>query len=92
MPMPSYPVLCYAPGCGRPAAYKIAAEWSDGLTRELKTYSLACEGCLPTLFADAKRRQAACRLTIGESLGVPGVYELKTGSRDTGLRRRGDLE
>ena len=37
MPMPPYPVLCYRPGCGKPAVYKIAARWSDGVTEELTT-------------------------------------------------------
>src|SRR5262249_39941070 len=32
MPMSPYPVICYRPGCGRPALYKIAARWSDGVT------------------------------------------------------------
>ena len=53
MPMPPYPVLCYAPGCTRPAAFKVAARWSDGVTGELKTYSLACPDCLAKLFAAA---------------------------------------
>ena len=47
MPMPPYAVLCYRPGCDRPAAYKVAARWSDGVTEELKTYSLCCAECLP---------------------------------------------
>jgi len=29
-----YPGLCYRPGCGLPALYKIAARWSDGITFE----------------------------------------------------------
>ena len=37
MPMPPYPILCYRQGCEKPAVYKIAAQWSDGITRELKT-------------------------------------------------------
>lgn len=92
MPMRPYPVLCYSPGCGRPAAYKIAACWSDGATRELKTYSLACPDCLPALFAAAEAKLAACRLTHGETLEVPGVYELHRGDRDKSLKRRPDLE
>ncbi len=34
---------CSAPACDRPAVYKIAAEWSDGTSRELKNYGLACD-------------------------------------------------
>lgn len=90
--MPPYPVPCSRPGCGAAAAFKIAAEWSDGATREFKTYALSCPACLPDQFADAKRRHAACRLAPGESLLVPGVYDLTRGSRDRQLGRRPDLE
>jgi hypothetical protein len=90
--MPPYPVLCYAPGCGRPAHFKIAAAWSDGVTRELKTYYLACPGCLADLFARAREKQPKCRLAAGETLEPPGVYELARGARDQELVRRTDLE
>ena len=92
MSMPPYPVTCYAPGCSRPAAFKVAARWSDGLTDELKTYALACAACLPGLFAAAGVKRAACRLAPGETLEAPGVYELCRGGRDTALKRRPDLE
>jgi hypothetical protein len=92
MPMPAYPVLCYRPGCGRPARFKIAARWSDGVTEELKTYALSCEACLAAQFAASKAKQAACRLAPGETLDVPGIYELARGSRDTGLVRRHNIE
>ena len=92
MPMPPYPILCYRRGCGRPAVYKIAARWSDGVTQELKTYALACPACLPEAFARGKAKQAACRLAPGEALEVPGIYELARGKRDQQLVRRQDLE
>jgi hypothetical protein len=92
MPMPAYLVLCYRPGCGRPAAYKVAACWSDGVTRELKTYALSCPECLGHWFAEARARQAACRLAPGETLEPPGVYDLARGRRDQQLTRRPDLE
>ncbi len=92
MTMRPYPVLCYAPGCGRPAHFKIAARWSDGVTRELKTYSLSCPQCLARLFAEARRKQPLCRLVVGESLDPPAVYELNRGVRDHELMRREDLE
>jgi hypothetical protein len=92
MPMPPYPVLCYWPGCGRSAVYKIAARWNDGETEELKTYSLCCESCLAELYLRAKRKQAACRLAPGESLAVPGIYQLARGRHDNQLTRRSDLE
>lgn len=92
MPMPSYPVLCYSPGCGEPAVYKIAAAWSDGITKELKTYYLSCPACLQAFFTQAKAKQAVCRLIPGESLGAPEVYELRRGTRDQELIRRSELE
>ncbi len=88
--MPSYSVCCY--GCGRPALYKIAACWSDGVTRELKTYGLSCAECLADWLARSRAKQAACRLTPGETLEPPGVYEMLRGQRDQQLKRRQDLE
>jgi hypothetical protein len=90
--MPSYPVICYGPGCGRPAEYKIAARWSDGTTQELKTYALSCPACLAAQYERSLKRQAACRRAPGEQLEVPGVFELARGSRDSTLVRRADLE
>ena len=92
MSMPPYPVMCYAAGCPHPAAFKIAARWSDGVTDELKTYYLACPACVPRLFASAVAKRAACRLASGETLDEPGVYELTRGGRDKQLKRRTDLE
>jgi hypothetical protein len=92
MPMPPYPVICYTADCSNPAAYKIAARWSDGVTHELKTYYLACAACLPKLYASAVTKRAACRLAPGETLEKPGIYELNRGERDKALKRRPDLE
>ena len=88
----SYPVLCYTRGCGRPAVYKIAARWSDGVTEELKTYGLCCSECLPAWFRLSREKQTACRRAPGEILEPPGVYELARGQRDRTLVRRLDLE
>jgi len=92
MPMLSYPLLCYQPGCGKPALYKIAARWSDGVTEELKTYALACADCLPTLFHRSCVKRAACRLAVSEKLIGPYIYVLAHGVRDRQLERRQDLE
>ncbi len=92
MPMPPYPVICYAPGCKNEAVFKVAAQWSDGVTHELKTYYLACPGCLADLYARARAKRAACRLAPGESLQEPGIYEMHRGERDRALARRRDLE
>lgn len=90
--LPPYRVGCHAAGCGREAEYKIASRWSDGITWELKTYSLTCGDCLAALFAVAREKKAACRLAAGETLGEPEVYECRRGSRDRELVRRAELE
>jgi hypothetical protein len=87
-----YPILCYRTGCGRPANYKIASRWSDGITQELKTYALSCEGCLADQFQASRRKQAACRRASGESLEPPGIYHLERGQRDHDLQRLTELE
>jgi hypothetical protein len=92
MPMPPYPILCYTKGCGRLAVYKIASDWTDGVTAELKTYALSCAECLPESFRRSRARQAACKLAAGESLEPPGIYQLERGQRDQQLRRLSDLE
>ena len=92
MPMPSYPVCCTSQGCGQLAAYKIASRWSDGVTRELKTYALTCAACLSAAFRGSSAKQAACRLAPGETLESPGIYELVRGCHDLELKRRNDLE
>src|SRR5262245_42738798 len=92
MAMPPYPILCYRPGCGQPAVYKIAARWSDGVTGELKTYALCCSDCLPEFFHQSCAKQAACRQAANETLESPGIYQLKRGQRDRQLRRLPELE
>ena len=90
--MPPYLVMCIGAGCAAPAPFKIAAEWNAGATRELKTYSLCCAGCVAEHFLAAGRKQRVCRLTPGETLDPPGVYELVFGVAERGLVRRSDLE
>jgi hypothetical protein len=92
MPMPPYTVVCYTPGCGQKAVYKIAAQWSDGLKSELKTYALCCTACLPAWFGTARAKQATCRLAPGEALQPPGIYHLERGQFDHQLRRAEDME
>ena len=70
--MTNYPVLC---ACGTAATHKIAASWSDGSIVELKTYALCCAECIDEELASAVTRRAACRLTHGETLEQPAVFE-----------------
>jgi hypothetical protein len=90
--MSPYLISCTSNGCTNPAQFKIAARWSDGSTGELKTYALCCAECLPVAFRQSCAKQQACRLTRGETLERPGIYELLRGSRDLQLLRREDLE
>jgi hypothetical protein len=92
MPMPSYQIYCYTNGCKHPARYKIAAEWSDGVVKELKTYGLCCEECLPAWFRRGRERRQACRLIPNETLDTPGIYLLERGHRDQVLPRMSELE
>src|SRR5262245_58041417 len=90
--MPPYPIYCYTNGCPNLAVYKIAARWSDGVIRELKTYALCCADCLPRWFRQSCDRRAACRLAAGETLESPGIYRLQHGRRDQELERLPELE
>jgi hypothetical protein len=90
--MPSYPIYCYTKGCKNLAGYKIAARWSDGVQSELKTFSLCCTDCLPACFQASIAKQKSCRLTQGETLESPGIYQLKHGERDRTLMRDTELE
>ena len=92
----NYPVLCQTIGCGETARYKIAAAWSDGLTRELKTYALCCPACIGVQFRLAEARQANCRLSPTEVIDAPQVYakDTRSGSlawvREPGLQPNAD--
>jgi hypothetical protein len=88
----SYPLRCYQSGCGRPAVYKIASRWSDGLTGELKTYGLCCDHCLPIWYARGVQRHRNCKLAPGETLEPPGIFQLAVRQRDRQLTRLTDLE
>ncbi len=90
--MPPYPVICYAPNCGKEAVYKVAAQWSDGVTGELKTYYLSCPDCLAALYQKATFKRNKCQLAPGESLSVPGIYSLARGERDRQLLHCEEIE
>jgi hypothetical protein len=92
MPMPPYSIPCQTNACRNVAVYKIAARWSDGLTQELKTFSLSCSDCLSAWFRSALAKQAACHLAKGETLEPPGIYNLARGVRDKQILRQVELE
>jgi len=76
MPLTDYAVRCTTRECPREASFKVASQWSDGLTAELKTYALCCYECVPARFAEAQGKQAACSLSPGETLAPPEVFAL----------------
>jgi hypothetical protein len=92
MPMPPYSLFCYTRSCGKPALYKIAARWSDGVTAELKTYALSCADCFAAWYQQSCEKQASCRRARGETLERPGVYSLERGRRDSQIQRLVELE
>ena len=83
----TYQPACSSPGCDRPALFKVAAPWSDGTSRELKTFALACEAHRDELLDAARDRQPGLRLAEGESVGAVGLYQLLPGVRDAELSR-----
>lgn len=90
MVMPPYTIQCQA--CGAKASLKVASHWSDGETRELKTYSIVCDRCLDAALKMAKARYLHCQVLPGESIEPPGVWELGAGKSSGALVRRPDLE
>ena len=84
-------VRCTMQGCQETAGYKIASEWSDGTTKELKTYGLACEKHLEALFRRSREKQRGCHVAEGESLSTPHIFRIETDRRDRELVRLTDL-
>jgi len=85
-----YRPACSSPQCEKPAVYKVAAPWSNGTSRELKTYGLACEAHRDSLRAVAQVRRGGLTLADGETLGAVGLYPLEAGRRDMELSRLPD--
>jgi hypothetical protein len=82
-----YRPACNAPRCGEPAVYKVAAAWSDGTSRELKNYGLACAAHGASQLARASRNHAGLRLADGETVGPVELYLLRDDCRDIDLAR-----
>ncbi len=76
---------CSAAQCREPAIYKIAAVWSDGSSRELKNYGLACAAHRDHELAHARRRHQGLARVDDESVGSIELYLLRPGCRDADL-------
>lgn len=92
MPMKPFTIPCITADCPETAQYKIASHWTDGIISELKTYSICCDKCLAGEFAASIQRHKKCRTIAGETLAVPGVFDLARGKSSNDLNRRLDLE
>jgi hypothetical protein len=90
--MPTTTVRCSLAGCHAPAAYKIAATWSDGALSELKSYGFACADHLGPVFRDAEKRHLEYHPVTGESVEEIGIYKYEQGKRDRQLHRLWGLE
>jgi hypothetical protein len=85
-----YTPTCSAPRCDHPAAYKIAAPWTNGTSHELKNYGLACEAHRDSQLALAQLHRKDLKLADGESVGQVGLYKLQPNKRDAELVRLPD--
>jgi hypothetical protein len=90
--MSSTIVRCNVADCGEPAAYKIAAPWSDGAFSELKTYGHACSEHLGKVFREAEQRREAYVPLESETIEEIGIYRYEQGKRDRQLQRLWGLE
>ncbi len=90
--MPLTVVRCSLAGCVEPAAYKIAAHWTDGKTAELKSYGFACSDHLGPVFREAEGRRMDYEPVEGESLEEIAIYKYDNGRRDRQLQRLWGLE
>ncbi len=84
------PVFTYQPCCSfsdgeQTATFKVAAPWSYGTIRELKTYALCREEYLERSLMRARVEAAKLVLAEGETLGPIAVYRLLPGIRDAEL-------
>lgn len=82
-----YQPRCSTPDCGQPAVYKVAAPWSNGTSRELKNYGLACEAHREAQLALAQQHRLGLKVAEGETVGDVGLYQLAPGKRDAELPR-----
>jgi len=85
-------VHCSQENCRQPAAYKIAARWSDGRVAELKTYGFACSDHVGPVFHDSEARWREYTAAPGETIEEIAIYLYEPGKRDRFLQRLWGLE
>jgi hypothetical protein len=85
-------VRCSEPDCAAPACYKIAAPWTDGRYRELKTYGFACDEHVRDVLRSAEVRWLDYEPVRGESVYPIAIYRYQPGTRDSDLARDHDIE
>ncbi len=88
----SHEIPCSYPDCRAPAAYKIAARWSDGHLAELKTYGFACSDHIGSVFRESEQRRVDHVPSPGESIEELAIYKYEAGRRDRFLQRLWGLE
>jgi hypothetical protein len=82
-----YRPVCSVSGCGEPASFKIGASWSDGASRELKNYGLACDHHRELVLEAARLRRDQLRHADGETIGPVELFALMPDTRDLELPR-----
>ena len=87
-----YRPMCSHPDCGQPAAFKVGAVWSDGTSRELKNYGLACAAHRQSQLQRARQNRDGLKLADGETVGPIALFVLEPGRRDTELAQVPDSE
>jgi hypothetical protein len=92
LPMDSKEVRCSLPQCRNSATYKIAAPWSDGHSKELVTYELACVEHFAVAFREAERRKRSYPQSAEEKVGELGIYRWEPYRRSAPLLRLLGLE
>jgi len=85
-------VACSHAECREPAAYKIAARWTDGRLTELKTYGFACSEHIGVVFRESEQRRREYHPSPGESMEELAIYRHEAGKRDRFLQRLWGLE
>ncbi len=85
-------VYCDIDGCGEPACFKIASQWSDARFWELKTYGFACGEHLRDVLRSAETRWLDYEPVTGESVGMIGIYRYAYGLKDCNLERYASID